>query len=105
MPLFIFDGYTPFLEAASHGISADAANHVRKQPAFTTVASLVGQAGAHDDPAVAAEILEQAKERSKSLEVGWLATQAMIRWAETQILQDDADPINPGAKPKRGRSK
>lgn len=105
MPLFIFDGYTPFLEAASHGISADAANHVRKQPAFNTVANLIAQAGAHDDPETAAAIIEQAKERSKSLEVAWLATQAMIHWAETQILQDDPDPVSPGAKPKRGRSR
>lgn len=106
MPLFIFDGYTPFLEAASHAVDADTANHVRRQPAFNTVSNLIAQAGAHDDPAVAAEIIEQAKARSKALEVGWLASQAMIRWAENQLPQNlQSDEVETDPKPKRSRSK
>ena len=105
MPLYTFDGYTPFLEAASRAVDSDTANHVRRQPAFNTVANLVAQAGAHDDPETAAAIIEQAKVRSKSLEIGWLASQSMIRWAENQLPKFESSEVDTEAKPKRSRSK
>lgn len=103
MALYVFDGYPSFLEAVSGGVDPDTFNHVRRQPAFSTVVSLIGQAGAHDDPKTALEIIEQAKLRAQALSLGHKAAIRMIDWAESQILPDVVKETEEESKPKRGR--
>lgn len=103
MALYVFDGYPSFLDAVSGDVDPDTVNHVRRQPAFSTVSSLISQAGAHDDPKTALEIIGQAKLRAQALNLGYLAAVKMIDWAESQILPDVVKETEEESKPKRGR--